>query len=216
MPTAHRASSRCDSARSPQTAERVSAVATPLPQSIAFERLLADLSERFVNLAADKVDAAITESLLRISELLRRRPGRAGPLCTRTTSGHRVTHSAWSQGVAEGSPGSPSRDAVPWVTRKSCAAAAHRFRPTRRPACGSDRGHAHRGSSFKVKAGVVVPLDVDGVIESAIGRGLHACGTHVAAGAGRAPAGARDDLRQCPGAQADESRNSKRPCVSSA
>ncbi len=70
MPTAHRASPRCDSKSSAQTAEVASSVDTPLPQSIAFERLLADLSAGFVNLAADKVDAAITDSLRRICEVL--------------------------------------------------------------------------------------------------------------------------------------------------
>ena len=70
MPTAHRASRRHVPKSSAQTAEVATSADTPLPQSIAFERLLADLSAGFVNLAADKVDAAITDSLRRICEVL--------------------------------------------------------------------------------------------------------------------------------------------------
>ena len=165
MPTAHRASPRSGSQSSAHIAEGACSVATLLPQSIAFDHLLADLSVRFVNLAPDKVDEAITESLRRICELL----GVERTQLIRFASGKsrsRVTHSGATQGVAEGSPGSLAT-LFPWAIAQLRGGHTIVFgRLDDLPAAAAvDRATYQR---FNVKAGLVVPLEVDGVIEGAI------------------------------------------------
>ena len=166
MPTAHRASPRCNPQRSAQTADGVSSVDKSLLQSIAFERLLADLSAGFINLAADKVDAAITDSLLRITvalgvdraELVHFAPDPAG---------HLVTHSAVVPGVIEGAPNAFARR-FPWVTRQILAGRHFAFgRLDELPA----EANVDKASwqKFKVKSCVGVPIHVGGQIDSAIG-----------------------------------------------
>ncbi len=166
MPTAHRASPRCNPQRSAQTADGVSSVDISLLQSIAFERLLADLSAGFINLAADKVDAAITDSLLRITVALG--VDRAELVhFTPDPAGHRVTHSAVVPGVIEGAPNAFARR-FPWVTRQILAGRHFAFgRLDELPA----EANVDKASwqKFKVKSCVGVPIHVGGRIDSAIG-----------------------------------------------
>lgn len=143
----------------------VNAVATLVQTSLAFDRLLADVSAGFINLPADKVGGAITESLRRISEtvgvdrtqLIRFGDGQGVP---------RVTQSGATHGTLEGSPGSLAA-LFPWAIPRLLADQTIVFGRLddlpKEAAIDQATYQRHR-----VKAGLVVPLKVAGAIEGAI------------------------------------------------
>ncbi len=141
------------------------AVAGLAQGGVDFDRLLADLSVGFVNLAADKVDAAITDSLRRISELL----GVDRTQLIRFARGRsisQVTHSGATHGVLEGSPGTLA-SLFPWAIpqlQSGHSIVFGRLDDLPKEAAVDRATYQH----FKVKAGLVVPLSIDGAIEGAV------------------------------------------------
>lgn len=133
---------------------------------LEFERLLADLSARFINLPSDRVDAAITDALRQIAKLLEvdrtqlirfARP-RAAP---------RVTHSGAVQGIAEGAPARAIAEAFPWAIGRLLAGQVTSFERLSDlpPQAAVDRVTWHK---FGVKSELVVPLRVDGQVDGAV------------------------------------------------
>ena len=102
--------------------------AAPVHDPLRFERLLAELSARFINLPAAEIDGAITDALRSIVELLgvdrsqlvRFRPG---------VGQGDVTHSWAVQGVRAVAPTALAK-AHPWAIRRVQADQASGVRPT--------------------------------------------------------------------------------------
>ena len=137
----------------------------PLQQLAEFERLLADLSARFVNLPAAEVDGAITDALRRIALLLDvdrcnllrfpRGPGEA-----------ETTHSWAVDGVPAARPKSIS-DAFPWAIGRERAGHAVVFRRIEElpPEAAIDRASWQRNG---VRSHLAMPMRVGGRLEGAI------------------------------------------------
>jgi signal transduction histidine kinase len=126
---------------------------------------LADLSAGFVNLAADKVDAAITDSLRRVCEVLD--VDRASLIRFADGSGvPRVTHSGATLGYLEGSPGKMMA-VFPWAIPRLMAGQTIAFcRWEELPEeAAVDRATWQK---YGVKSCLAVPLHVAGAIEGCI------------------------------------------------
>jgi FixJ family two-component response regulator/signal transduction histidine kinase len=133
---------------------------------VAFDRLLAELSAGFIHLPAHKVDGAITDSLRHISAVL----GVDRTMLIRFADGvgvPRVTHSGAVQGIPEGSPDGALAKLFPWSIPRLLAGHTIVFgRLDELPQeAAIDKASYLR---HRVKAGLVVPLNVAGAIEGCI------------------------------------------------
>ena len=139
----------------------------PAPRDgvLAFERLLAELSAGFVNLPAARVDAAITDALRRIVELLD--VDRANLIGFAPQTGEsRLTHSWSVTGVAPVVLRSVSTD-FPWAMRRLQAGdpvVVPRLADLP-PEAATDQATWQR---FGIRSNLTVPMAVGGRIEGAI------------------------------------------------
>jgi FixJ family two-component response regulator/signal transduction histidine kinase len=136
-----------------------------LPQRGAFEQLLAALSARFINLAADVVDAAITDALRQIVELLG--VDRSQLIRLPQGSGEAdVTHSWAREGVPAVLPKSIA-DSFPWVMRQLRAGQPVVVDSTNDvPA--QARADQANWQRIGVRSSLSMPLQVGGRVEGAI------------------------------------------------
>ncbi len=144
------------------------AVAAPLRELLEFERLLADLSARFINLPAAEIDGAITDALRRIVGILGVDRSTLYRYPPQTGEAH-VTHSWAVEGVPAAVPRDTSQS-YPWIHPRVRSGQPVVFsRPDDLPP-EADLDKAtlrHRG----VKSNVMMPIIVAGRVEGALAIG---------------------------------------------
>ncbi len=147
------------------------AVTAPLQEIREFERLLADLSARFINLPAAEIDGAIRDALRRIVEILGVDRSSLYRYPPQTGEAH-ITHSWAVEGVPAGVPRDTSQS-FPWIHRRVRSGQPVVFsrRDDLPPEAELDkatlRHRGHRG----VKSNVTMPMVVAGRVEGALALG---------------------------------------------
>jgi FixJ family two-component response regulator/signal transduction histidine kinase len=138
----------------------------PVHDPLQFERLLAELSARFINLPAAEVDGAITDALRRIAELLGVDRGQLIPFPSEGDEAH-VTHSASAHGVPVVAPPFSVTRRFPWAIRRLKAGdpvVVARLDELP-PEAAIEKATWQR---FGIKSSLTMPTSVGGQIEGAI------------------------------------------------
>jgi PAS domain S-box-containing protein len=132
-------------------------------EQLDFERFVADLSSRFINLPADRIEEAIRAGLGRICEQLG---------LDRSTLYTIAPDGAFVGGVGWTAPGMPpidgsvrAKERLPWTFERICGGEIVAFSTRQDLPTEADRAAY---TELGIRSGVVIPLSVDGRVEGAL------------------------------------------------
>jgi PAS domain S-box-containing protein len=132
-------------------------------EQLDFERFVADLSSRFINLPADRIEEAIRAGLGRICEQLG---------LDRSTLYTIAPDGAFVGGVGWTAPGMPpidgsvrAKERLPWTFERICGREIVAFSTRQDLPTEADRAAY---TELGIRSGVVIPLSVDGRVEGAL------------------------------------------------